>query len=89
MVIMLTGMHQNFCDPRVLFLVIVVSDRPAHRRCLNELGSGSDNCYYFHLVTVLKLGMGVVAAGLGSGIEKNLPELVLYHLLVPIRVLDS
>ena len=36
------------------------------RRCLDELGTGPDDGYYFHVETILKLVMVVVAARLGS-----------------------
>ena len=66
MVIVLTSVHQNLCDPRVFTLLIVVSDRPAYRRCLDELGTGTNDSDYFHVETILKLVMVVVAARLGS-----------------------
>jgi hypothetical protein len=47
-VIVLTGVYQNLCNPRVLFLLIVVSDRPANRRCLDKLGPGANYANDFH-----------------------------------------
>ena len=88
MVVVLAGVHQNLCDPRTLFRIIMVSDRLTDRRCLDELGTSANYANDFHLETISKLVKGV-APGLGSSIEKNLPEFVLYHLLGPIRVLDS
>ena len=48
MIIVLTGVHQDLYDSRVLCLVIVVSDRPAYRGCLDELGPGTDYANDFH-----------------------------------------
>ena len=48
MVIVLAGVHQNLYDPRVLCLVIVVPDRPAYRRGLDELRTGPDYANDFH-----------------------------------------
>ena len=36
------------------------------RRCLDELGTGTNDSDYFHVETILKLVMVVVAARLGS-----------------------
>ena len=74
MVIVLTGVHQNFCDPRVLFLLIVIADCPAYRRCLDELGPSADYGDNFHLENILKLVMGVVAARAGFTSPENWRE---------------
>jgi hypothetical protein len=58
MVIVLTGVHKNLFDPRVLFLLIVASDRPAYRRCLDELWPGADYANDFHS-SVLNIFDGV------------------------------
>ena len=74
MVIVLTSMYQYLCDPRVLFILIVVSDRPAYRRSLDELGTGTNYSDNFHLENILKLVMGVVAARAGFTSLENWRE---------------
>ena len=48
MVIVLASVHHNLGDPRILSFLIMVSNGPTYRRCLDELGPGADYGDNFH-----------------------------------------